>query len=970
MDTMKIPFYKATALFESGQDSDLQEAFLLLTQCALKGNLYAPYYVEYLFKNRTSLPIQMTGMLEQDLSFVQSISTHVELIPADHSPKTYLESSLLIRKYVNLGNSSSSNNKNKEKQGILMRLVDNINSAANAALFLIKNMPSLRELLKEKQEKLKQIENKIQKIADISVISYLAQNTSATNITLSSHQVQEWRLINGTAAALAYVGAGNLERYIAKCYGGSQEVHNSPFLIDMHRKSSWQIKGAHMGNAELQFMYATEDPKSLTAQHNQSLWLMKSAFSGHLMAKILASNNVLMASEKTSLYNPHQAHIFLLEALKSLEKGVVIPPGLIRVLYFDLGQLYEKGLGGHSPNDTMARSFYEKAAELELSWNLSSRDAVFNLAVFYKMGRGGLEKDYQKSMAYYEKSIKDDEDPKQQQKTYMCMASLWVEGGHGLERNFEKAFFCFNQCKDYDASAASLLSTSTAQALRSGTTDKIEAGFQLLIKLADREERSAMIATVGYHLAMQIPQTLISEEKIEVYIKKLLEHATSEECSENQIESQAGVFYYAVKSVPEYQKAFSFFLKGEEKKQPHAIFKLGNLYEVGCEALEIKPDLNKAFHYYSAAAAFEHIAAIHNKGYFLLYGKGCEPNLPLAIECFHRSLSAGFKLSAYNLACCYGCGRGVEQNDTHYFQCLKIAEETGDVDVLFELGLCYLKGRGVTENIQLAMGYFTQALELGDLRSAHNLALLQFNALLGKGEFSLNAVQGVLDTLSLAIDKYPETAYVYALFSLLLDPKDNQSKAMASLEKHPSDLKTNSNLHLLLQLIKRCDYLSILEILLLLTQHVTVPQIEAIHQQAETHPSSSSSIQETTKSAASSSSPICVTNDHPLRRLKEKIEWFCDYKNIKKVSIKGFEQLIGKITSFNENIKYEKRQSKGSNINYSICHQPSGTTLTFSYHPMHKSNASGKDVIDKRRSANLVETMNQVVDLALNSPKI
>lgn len=54
LDVFQIPFYKAVTLFEA---KDYIESFKIFNICFKKGNLYAPYYLQYILKNSPTLKL-------------------------------------------------------------------------------------------------------------------------------------------------------------------------------------------------------------------------------------------------------------------------------------------------------------------------------------------------------------------------------------------------------------------------------------------------------------------------------------------------------------------------------------------------------------------------------------------------------------------------------------------------------------------------------------------------------------------------------------------------------------------------------------------------------------------------------------------------------------------------------------------------------------------------------------------------
>lgn len=103
---------------------------------------------------------------------------------------------------------------------------------------------------------------------------------------------------------------------------------------------------------------------------------------------------------------------------------------------FNLAVMYRNGLGVNQD--------YKKARELyELSISKGSDKCSNNLGILYDLGLG-VDSNYIKAYELYEKALQTD----RSSITLYNMATLFEEGGYGIERNIDKAKLLYQEAAD------------------------------------------------------------------------------------------------------------------------------------------------------------------------------------------------------------------------------------------------------------------------------------------------------------------------------------------------------------------------------------------------------------------------------------------------------------------------------------------------------------------------------------------
>jgi TPR repeat protein len=116
-----------------------------------------------------------------------------------------------------------------------------------------------------------------------------------------------------------------------------------------------------------------------------------------------------------------------------------------------------------------------------------------------------------------------------------------------------------------------------------------------------------------------------------------------------------------------------------------AEFLLGTIFHKGTDAIPV--DLERAHHYFIAAAGHKHAEAARKAGSFYYQGAGCIPDPKAAVRYWEQGAELGDSTAAFNLVHAYETADGVEADSEKADHFLRLAAKLGDPDAQFLLGL-------------------------------------------------------------------------------------------------------------------------------------------------------------------------------------------------------------------------------------------------------------------------------------------
>lgn len=129
---------------------------------------------------------------------------------------------------------------------------------------------------------------------------------------------------------------------------------------------------------------------------------------------------------------------------------------------------------------------------------------------------------------------------------------------------------------------------------------------------------------------------------------------------------------------------------------------------------DIKPDYNKAFHYYEMAAAQNDNVAINNLGSLYYSGIGTPANVAKAMEMFDKAAKLGNVEAAVNLAFLYMTDNPLSKDSKRAMELFQTAADANNPTAQFMLGYAHLYGYLVPRD-------YARAFELCKSRQCPNM---------------------------------------------------------------------------------------------------------------------------------------------------------------------------------------------------------------------------------------------------------
>lgn len=237
---------------------------------------------------------------------------------------------------------------------------------------------------------------------------------------------------------------------------------------------------------------------------------------------------------------------------------------------------------------------------------------------------------------------------------------------------------------------------------------------------------------------------LVSENKNTAFL--FYQYAAEIGCLINGISHYADALYLGIGTEIEYAKARENYEILKKHNRPHALFRLGNMYDLGQGG---PVDKSAAFECYKLAADLGHITAQHNVGVYYLNGYGIESNLVESIRYYIMAAKQGDidaqkkcdsafgekptdqKIAKYlfeyyygladrwdisamkKVAVCYFFGRGTEKNYGLAFKYYQLVANKKDAWGQYEVAICYRNGEGVEQDLVKSIQYYILAAKQG-----------------------------------------------------------------------------------------------------------------------------------------------------------------------------------------------------------------------------------------------------------------
>ena len=171
-------------------------------------------------------------------------------------------------------------------------------------------------------------------------------------------------------------------------------------------------------------------------------------------------------------------------------------------------------------------------------------------------------------------------------------------------------------------------------------------------------------------------------------------------------------------------KAFDYFTKAANGKDPQALFRLGNAFETGIvkdpkgkrddtSNILIQPNPKSALDLYRLAAQNNLAEAFYNVGVYYETGTVVDKDPAKAFTFHMKAATAGIVQAMNRLAGLYANGTGTTQDLVAAAGWYQKAAEMNFAPAQIALGIMYEQGAGVRQNRTVAMGHYSDAAQQG-----------------------------------------------------------------------------------------------------------------------------------------------------------------------------------------------------------------------------------------------------------------
>lgn len=367
-----------------------------------------------------------------------------------------------------------------------------------------------------------------------------------------------------------------------------------------------------------------------------------------------------------------------------------------------LGQLYQNGEGVDKD--------YKKAMELyEQAIADGCIEANVGIGDFYQSGFDDHEIDGFKAIEYFEKATTGEE-PAWISYAYSSIAYIYRNGQGGVEKNTDKALEYYQKqydiCKSWSATPLRNIANIYAdEGEETSAEEWYKKALDAFKTLAEAGNADAM-NEIGFMYDNGTGVELDYGKAMEWYEKAV---------DEGNVEAMANIgflYEYGNGVDQDFAKAMECYEKAADRGVPVAMNQMGNFYYLGTG---IEQDFSKAMEWYEKAADSGNEAAMTNLAYMYHMGIGVEQNYTKAIEWYEKSADCGNALSMNELGSLYFYGEGVKQD---YAKALKwfekSAETGGDATAMENVAFCYENGLGTSVDTAKAKEWQEKAAEAAE----------------------------------------------------------------------------------------------------------------------------------------------------------------------------------------------------------------------------------------------------------------
>ncbi len=160
-------------------------------------------------------------------------------------------------------------------------------------------------------------------------------------------------------------------------------------------------------------------------------------------------------------------------------------------------------------------------------------------------------------------------------------------------------------------------------------------------------------------------------------------------------------------------KAINLYTDSAKQGHKNAQFNLGLI----CESNKF---YQEALYWYIKAAEQEHKDAMFNLANMYQEGKGIPKDMKKAIGLYTQAANLGNVKAPFNLGLICESNKAYEKALYWYIK----AVELENTDAMFNLANMYQEGKGIPKDMKKAIGLYTQAANLGNVKAQSNLGII------------------------------------------------------------------------------------------------------------------------------------------------------------------------------------------------------------------------------------------------------
>jgi len=249
--------------------------------------------------------------------------------------------------------------------------------------------------------------------------------------------------------------------------------------------------------------------------------------------------------------------------------------------------------------------------------------------------------------------------------------------------------------------------------------------------LAGKQGSAVALSTYGARLLNGDPDTKESpnlvKKDVAAALKLFNESAEKGLAAANRILGQIyenGVGPDGADVKQDVTKAFEYYTKAANGKDPQALFRLGNAFESGIikdpkgkrddkDNILIQPNPKSALDLYRLAAQNNLAEAFYNVGVYYETGTVVDKDPVKAFAFLMKASTAGIAQAMNRLAGLYANGTGVTQDVVAAKGWYERAAEMNYAPAQIALGMIYEQGAGVRQSRSVAAGHYTDAAQQG-----------------------------------------------------------------------------------------------------------------------------------------------------------------------------------------------------------------------------------------------------------------